>query len=89
MKVLDMDVIKLDRKFFMEENEKTWFIVSNFIELAHGLGIKTVAEGIEYEDQVRHLKEADCDMIQGYFYGKPMPLSEFILWYEKNRGGDL
>lgn len=89
LKVLDMDVIKLDRKFFMEENEKTWFIVSNFIELAHGLGIKTVAEGIEYEDQVRHLKEADCDMIQGYFYGKPMPLSEFILWYEKNRGGDL
>lgn len=89
LKVLDIDVIKLDRKFFMEENEKTWFIVSNFIELAHGLGIKTVAEGIEYEDQVRHLKEADCDMIQGYFYGKPMPLSEFILWYEKNRGGDL
>ncbi len=89
LKVLDIDVIKLDRKFFMEENDKTWFIVSNFIELAHGLGIKTVAEGIEYEDQVRHLKEADCDMIQGYFYGKPMPLSEFILWYEKNRGGDL
>lgn len=89
LKVLDIDVIKLDRKFFMEENEKTWFIVSNFIELAHGLGIKTVAEGIEYEDQVRYLKEADCDMIQGYFYGKPMPLSEFILWYEKNRGGDL
>lgn len=89
LKVLNIDVIKLDRKFFMEENEKTWFIVSNFIELAHGLGIKTVAEGIEYEDQVRHLKEADCDMIQGYFYGKPMPLSEFILWYEKNRGGDL
>lgn len=89
LKVLDIDVIKLDRKFFMEENEKTWFIVSNFIELAHGLGIKTVAEGIEYEDQIRHLKEADCDMIQGYFYGKPMPLSEFILWYEKNRGGDL
>lgn len=89
LKVLDIDVIKLDRKFFMEENEKTWFIVSNFIELAHGLGIKTVAEGIEYEDQVRHLKEAGCDMVQGYFYGKPMPLSEFILWYEKNRGGDL
>lgn len=89
LKVLDIDVIKLDRKFFMEENEKTWFIVSNFIELAHGLGIKTVAEGIEYEEQVQHLREAGCDMVQGYFYGKPMPLSEFILWYEKNRGGDL
>ncbi len=89
LKSLDVDVIKLDRKFFMEENEKTWFIVSNFITLAHGLGIKTVAEGIETKEQVEILKKADCDMIQGYFYGKPMAIPDFVLWYEANRGEDL
>ena len=89
LKSLDVDVIKLDRKFFMEENEKTWFIVSNFIALAHGLGIKTVAEGIETKEQVEILKKADCDMIQGYFYGKPMAIPDFVLWYEANRGEDL
>lgn len=82
LKSLNVDVIKFDRKFFMDENEKTWFIVSNFVALAHGLGIKAVAEGIEYENQVECLKKAGCDMIQGYYYGKPMPAAEFIRWYE-------
>lgn len=81
LKALNVDVIKLDRKFFMDENEKTWFIVSNFVALAHGLGIKAVAEGIEEERQVEHLRAAGCDMVQGYYYGKPMPVTEFIKRY--------
>ena len=85
LKSLDIDIIKLDRKFLMDENEKTWFIVSNFINLAHGLGMKTVAEGVESMAQVECLRSADCDMIQGYFYGKPMPVSDFIQWYETRR----
>lgn len=81
LKSLNVDAIKLDRKFFMDENEKTWFIVSAFVALAHGLGIKAVAEGIEEKRQVDHLREAGCDMIQGYYYGKPMPVAEFISRY--------
>lgn len=86
LKSLNVDVIKLDRKFFMDETEKTWPIVSNFVSLAHKLGMKTVAEGIEEAKQVERLKEAECDMVQGYFYGRPMPVSEFIQWYEANKG---
>jgi len=46
-------------------------------------------EGIETKEQVEILKKADCDMIQGYFYGKPMAIPDFVLWYEANRGEDL
>lgn len=83
LKSLDVDTIKLDRNFFIEETPKTWYIVDTFVNMAHGLNIKIVAEGIEFEHQVESLRKTGCDMIQGYYFGKPMKVSDYIAWYEK------
>ena len=47
------------------------------IQLAHDLGMSVVAEGIEEQEQVEKLREYGCDLIQGYVYAKPMPVSDF------------
>jgi EAL domain-containing protein (putative c-di-GMP-specific phosphodiesterase class I) len=48
-------------------------MVRTIIALAHNLGLKTVAEGVETAEHMRHLEELGCDFAQGYFFGKPMP----------------
>ena len=84
----DIDVLKLDRAFFINDNGRTPKIVESIIKLAHELGICVVAEGIEVEHQVETLTELNCDFIQGYYYSKPLPVAEFEAWresYEKQR----
>ena len=46
--------------------------------MAHGMNIKVVAEGVEHEDQVDFLRRHECDVLQGYYYAKPMPFNEFL-----------
>lgn len=80
LKNIPVDVLKLDKGFFdnIEENqEKGHTIINSVINLAQRLNIKTVAEGVETEKQVDFLEEAKCDMIQGYVFSKPVPISEF------------
>ena len=79
LKELHLDVLKLDADFFRGEEsvERGMLIVSEVIELAKKLNMKIVAEGIETREQVEFLTEQECDLIQGYFYAKPMPISEF------------
>lgn len=85
LKELDVDVIKLDRLFFVNSNEKSWKVVKAFISLAHELGITVVAEGVEEKNQIEKLKEINCDLVQGYFYSKPLQEEVFINWI-KERG---
>ena len=80
LKDFDADDLKLDRAFFVNENEKSQKIVENMICLAHDLGMNVVAEGIEKEKQVEILRKFGCDMIQGYVYSKPLPVDEFEVW---------
>ena len=47
------------------------------IQMCHRLGIKTVAEGVEVKEQVNFLKRIGCDLLQGYYYSKPIPMEEF------------
>lgn len=79
LKELKIDVLKLDADFFrgVESQERGMLIVSEVIDLAKKLDMKIVAEGIESREQVDFLTEQECDLIQGYFYAKPMPISEF------------
>ncbi len=79
LKELPLDVIKLDADFFRGEDngERGKVIVSETIDLAKMLGMHIVAEGIETREQVDFLKEQDCDLIQGFFFAKPMPVNEF------------
>ena len=79
LKDMPLDVLKLDAEFFRGENagERGELVVSEAIKLAKSLSMRTVAEGVEEKRQVEFLAEQGCDMIQGYFYAKPMPGSEY------------
>ena len=79
LRELPLDVVKLDAGFFREEDEsgRGKLIVGDTISLAKKLDMRIVAEGIETRDQVDFLAEMDCDLIQGYYYAKPMPDADF------------
>jgi EAL domain-containing protein (putative c-di-GMP-specific phosphodiesterase class I) len=79
LKDIDIDVLKLDRMFFLEteNNVKARQIIKSVIDMAGQLHISTVAEGVETEDQLKFLQDAGCDLIQGFLFGKPMPYDEF------------
>lgn len=84
LKELQIDVLKIDADFFRgaDAEERGLLIVSEVIDLAKKLNMKIVAEGIESREQVEFLTEQECDLIQGYFYAKPMPVPEFAQKYE-------
>lgn len=75
----EFDVIKLDMGFIRKigKSQKAEGIIKHTIGLSHDIGAKVVAEGVETEEQVKFLKSVDCDMIQGYYFYKPMPEDEF------------
>ena len=83
LKELQIDVLKIDADFFRgaDVEERGLLIVSEVIDLAKKLNMKIVAEGIESREQVEFLTEQECDLIQGYFYAKPMPVAEFAQKY--------
>lgn len=79
LKDIEIDILKIDRLFFdnIEENNRAKIIVQSIVEMCKKLKIKTVAEGIENEHQVEFLKEIACDLIQGHYFSKPLPVNEF------------
>lgn len=81
----DFDILKIDMSFIRKigENPKTKSIVHSIIGMAHEIGIKTVGEGVETEEQVSFLRQSGCDYIQGYYYSKPLPEEEFVEFLEK------
>lgn len=85
LKELQLDVLKLDADFFRgaDVQERGLLIVSEVIDLAKKLNMKIVAEGIENREQVDFLTEQECDLIQGYFFAKPMPIKEFEEKYKE------
>lgn len=74
------DYLKIDMSFVWKMNscKKTYSIVKTIITLAKELGIKTIAEGVETEDQFNSLKELGCDFVQGYYFCKPLPYDGLI-----------
>ncbi|MCR5431065.1 MAG: GGDEF domain-containing phosphodiesterase [Lachnospiraceae bacterium] len=79
LKDMPLDVLKLDAEFFRGGNNNTRgeIVVSEAIRLAKCLNMRTVAEGVEVKEQVDFLAGQGCDMIQGYYYAKPMPGNEY------------
>lgn len=75
----DFDYIKLDRIFFTNPlDEINKVIIKGVVDMLKFLGFKIVAEGVETKEYVDYLAEVGCDIIQGYYYYKPMPLLEFM-----------
>lgn len=79
LKEMPLDTLKLDAEFFRDKEfeGKGKIIVGDTIALAKKLDMKIVAEGIETREQVDFLATVDCDLIQGYYFDKPMPVEEF------------
>jgi len=83
MKKMPVDVIKIDKSFVfgMLENHADYQIIMSTIAMVKNLGLTVVAEGVESSAQLRSLTENDCDIIQGYYFSKPVPefeIEEFI-----------
>ena len=76
---LPIDHVKIDKSFVQNlgENQKNKTIVTTIITMAHNLNLTVTAEGAETIEQVQFLQNNQCDMIQGYYYSKPIPASEF------------
>lgn len=87
---LPFDVLKIDMGFIraMDRNPKVKGIIKMIINLAKMLDAKTVAEGVETKDQYLFLKESGCDVIQGYYFSKPLPQAEFEELIQKEFGVD-
>jgi diguanylate cyclase (GGDEF)-like protein len=76
---LPVDTLKIDRSFVVEMVSATGglTLASVIINLAHALKLNTVAEGVETEEQLRQLRLLGCDEMQGYLFGKPVPVESF------------
>lgn len=81
-----IDIIKLDQFFIRQLSlmKGTYYIVESAINLAHNLGLKIIAEGIEDTETEKMLIDMGCDMGQGYLYSKPLNDQDISSWIEKN-----
>ena len=74
----DFDVVKIDKSFINKVTENPDFI-SSIIEMIHSVGSKVVSEGVEEEEQVEVLKDLGSDIMQGYFFYRPLSFNELLL----------
>ena len=83
LKQLPADQLKIDKSFVMDFKDKgNAAIVRSTIELAHNLGLEVTAEGVEDKGTLKELKALGCDVAQGYYIGRPMPVSKIATWLE-------
>lgn len=77
--MMPFDTLKIDGGFFLRNDlsEKNKKVITSVVSLAKSLNLETVSEGVETQNQVDFLKDLGCDMIQGFFYYKPMPGPDF------------
>lgn len=86
---MKVDKLKIDGSFMegLGEPGHDPVLVDMMLSLAKRLGVKSVAEGVETQQQADWLRDAGCQMIQGYLYAKPMPPAQLAVWL-KERAGD-
>ncbi len=81
------DLIKFDMSFMkkLDEGEAGKIILTDLMRMATSLGVDTVCEGVETEEQARFLQEIGCSKLQGYYYGRPTPVEELKERYYSGR----
>ncbi|RLA08636.1 MAG: hypothetical protein DRQ59_13770 [Gammaproteobacteria bacterium] len=79
LKNYPVSTVKIDRSFIMDlpGDKENAVLVQAIIAMAHGLRLEVIAEGVETAEQWEYLKSLDCDFVQGYYFGKPMPQADF------------
>ena len=95
---IDFDLVKIDMRFIrnLKAGEKNYVIISNVLRMNRELGVVTLSEGVETEEQEQLLKELDCNLLQGYLFSKPVSLRTLTglvkngegLAYEQNGTGN-
>lgn len=80
LRELPLDYLKIDRSFVIDlgRDPRSDAICHALVALAHGLDLKVVAEGVETSTQADWLQRAGCDKVQGYLFGRPAPLGDFL-----------
>ncbi len=83
---MKFDILKIDRSFLdgIFKSDRKLAIVKHILQMAQNLNVKTIAEGVETEEQRRFLRQCNCDWAQGYFYDKPMTKNELLVKYFKD-----
>ena len=91
LKELPVGRIKIDKSFVMTmmENDDNATIVQSTVDLGHNLGLEVVAEGVETNGALNHLRRLGCDLGQGYFFSKPLPPDELLRWFSEFTGAAI
>lgn len=83
---IPIDIIKIDKVFVDKADLSSDRNIINYIVyLAKRLGVKTIVEGVETKEQADYVRNLNCDVIQGYYYSKPISKEEFEEYFNKNR----
>jgi EAL domain-containing protein (putative c-di-GMP-specific phosphodiesterase class I) len=84
---LPMDIVKIDKSFVdqITLDHHGTAMVRGVIDLCVALGLTTIAEGVEHEDQLVLLHQLGCDNVQGYLFAQPMPGAEFAQFLRDSR----
>ncbi|MEA2783765.1 MAG: hypothetical protein QOK29_5361, partial [Rhodospirillaceae bacterium] len=87
LRELPIDELKLDRSFIaaMSDDPRSAAIVRSTIDLAHALGLRLVAEGVEDEATAGELALSGCDEAQGFFFSRPLPPAELEMWLDAHQ----
>ena len=77
LREVTFDTLKIDKGFVDRAYAKDLAILSHMIKLAKAIGVETLAEGVEHKEQVDNLLSLGCEIIQGYYFDKPLPKENF------------
>jgi EAL domain-containing protein (putative c-di-GMP-specific phosphodiesterase class I)/GGDEF domain-containing protein len=85
---LPISVLKIDQSFVrrLPDDQGAAYIIEAAVTLAHNLGLKAIAEGVENRDVYELLQRMNCDMVQGYMVSHPLPAPAFVAWYRLYAG---
>ena len=86
LKSYPFDTLKIDKSFVQDviESSEDAALVTAIITMAHSLGLKVIAEGVEEAPQLEFLNEHNCDYAQGYYFNRPVPAEDFNSWMTDN-----
>ena len=90
LKDVPFDVLKIDREFLSDSvhTDKGRIILQKIVDMAHGLGMSVICEGVENIEQIDLLTSIDCHYAQGFYYSRPIPMEEFIEKFNPIRNTD-
>lgn len=86
LRKLPIDILKIDRSFVIDvvADADTAIVFESIIGLAKKLKLKTVSEGVETAEQLKFVQQVECDFVQGYYYSRPLPQQEALLFLKHN-----